>query len=190
MGKVRTGIFILLLTVLVGGSVFAAKDIKGDLRKIENYIKQGNFYAATTEASKLVALAPDRWESYRARGLANYHGKNYNAALPDFQTMLDMEKTAAAKPGAKFTDLDAYFYIAACDYYKGDYLHAIDNFNSAIQFGTANRANPYVGRALTYYKLKDYDKTWADVHAYEKISGKPFDILFINELKKVSGKNQ
>lgn len=75
-----------------------------------------------------------------------------------------------------------YFYITS------DYTQAISEFTKAIEINP-NYADAYDSRANAYYKSKEYDKAWADVHKAEEL-GTKIDFRFLEDLKKDSGRDK
>ena len=71
---------------------------------------------------------------------------------------------------------------------QGNFSHAISDYTRAIEISTFY-VKAYNNRSFAYYKLKEYDKAWSDVHRVEAIGGS-VDPYFIEDLKKASGKDR
>jgi len=62
---------------------------------------------------------------------------------------------------------------------------AISVFSRAIE-SNPDYAGAYYNRAKAYYYIKDYEKSWQDVHKAESL-GLKFNLEFIEKLEKASG---
>lgn len=72
------------------------------------------------------------------------------------------------------------------DYRHGDRAGAIDSFSKSIDLLPHTASNAYMNRAFVYYRLKEYDKAWADVRQAQSL-GIRVNPVFIEALKKASG---
>ena len=62
---------------------------------------------------------------------------------------------------------------------------AILVFSKAIE-SNPDYAGAYYNRAKAYYYIRDYEKSWQDVHKAESL-GLKFNLEFIEQLEKASG---
>lgn len=72
-------------------------------------------------------------------------------------------------------------------YQRGDYDQAISDYNKAIKIRPDGSA--YFERAFVYFLIKQYDKSWEDVHKAESLGSK-LDQKFLEQLKKASGREK
>jgi len=68
------------------------------------------------------------------------------------------------------------------------YSQSIFNYTKAIEINP-KYAGAYYDRSTAYYMTKNYDNAWADVHKAKEL-GYAVDPKFIDELKKVSGRDK
>ena len=83
---------------------------------------------------------------------------------------------------------EEYFKQGFVSYGQGNFTQAISDYTKAIGIN-AFYIKAYNNREMAYYKLKEYNKAWADVHAVEAIGG-TVGPYFIEDLKKASGKGR
>jgi len=91
----------------------------------------------------------------------------------------------------KLHPADDYAYFTRGLHY--DVLHdskkALADYSKAIEINP-NYGTAYQMRAKIYYALKEYDKSWSDVHKAEKFPFGSSDFRFISDLQKASGRDK
>ena len=87
-----------------------------------------------------------------------------------------------------FKDAEAYNNRGHAYAEEGDFSQAIFDYTKAIELN-AFYVKAYNNREIVYYKLKEYDKAWADVNTVKAIGG-TIDPYFIEDLKKASDNAQ
>ena len=143
----------------------------------EIYAKQGKFTQAIADYNKAIEVAPTIAVPYFNRGLAFIKLGRFDLAIADF------EKDIAMRP--KF--VPAYGNLGIIYANQGKLVQAIAVFTKALEIDP-NYAPAYYNRDKLYYVLKEYDKSWGDVHKAEEL-GVNIDPGFISMLKKDSGRD-
>jgi tetratricopeptide (TPR) repeat protein len=87
---------------------------------------------------------------YFARGFSVYNAGNYEAAIADYTTAIELDPSYAY----------AYNNRGSAYYRLGDYEEALADYNRAIQLEPS--AVRYTSRGLAYYSLGEYDSAIAD----------------------------
>ena len=125
------------------------------------------------------------------KAVAYYQKGDYDRALSEY--------TKALKIEPQF--IDAYkgrgqVYDKKGDYVKAiaDYTYIIDKLGGGIDkiggdFYKDTVANIYYKRAIDYFFMKEYDKSWSDLHKAEGL-GQKIESVFIEDLRKASGREK
>ena len=138
----------------------------------------GNFDRAIVEYTKALDINPNLAKAYNNRGVAYAQEGSLPRAIADF--------TMAIANNPK--DAEAYNNRGHAYAGQGNLSQAIFDYTKAIGINTFY-VKAYNNREIAYYKLKEYDKAWADVHRVEAIGGS-VDPYFVEDLKKASGKGE
>ncbi len=143
------------------------------------YNKQGEFNRAILDYSKAIEINPLLPEAFIDRGNVYMKMGNFSQALSDF------EKAIKIDPGKPYY-ADTYFDLAFIYYKQGKFTQAVSNYSKVIEINHDD-AEAYNNRAISYFQLKEYDRSWDDVHQTEKLGGAVNPQLII-ALKQVTGK--
>jgi tetratricopeptide (TPR) repeat protein len=115
-------------------------------------------------------------EEYVTRGKINYRQGNYAQAISDF--------TKAIEINPSYDRIYAFRGRAYLD--QGNYIQAISDCTKAIEI--CPNGGTYYDRGYAYFKIKEYDKAWEDVHRAEALG---WDIpKCFDALKKASGRDK
>jgi len=85
-------------------------------------------------------------------------------------------------------DAEAYNNRGHAYAQQGNLYQAIYDYSKAIEINPSY-IKAYNNRGLAYYRLEKYSRAWENVHEVEKLGG-AIDPNFIEDLKKVSGRDQ
>lgn len=140
--------------------------------------KLSNFDQAIVDYTKAIDINPNLAKAYDNRGVAYAKEGSFSRAITDF--------TMAIANNSK--DAEAYNNRGSAYASQGHLSRAVFDYTKAIE-NNAFYVKAYDNRERAYYKLKEYDKAWADVHTVEAIGGR-VDPYFIEDLKKASGKER
>ena len=173
----RTTMFVLIgLLFLTTSSVYAETAEEYVKRGIANG-KKGNFTQLISDCTKAIEINPNYARAYYCRGYAYYQQGNLIQAISDFT------KTVEINPYP-----EAYYYRGRAYLDQGNSTQAISDFTKTIEI-CPNYAAAYYDRGHVYYKIKEYDKAWADMHKAEAF-GWEFEPKFLNSLKKESRRDK
>jgi len=100
------------------------------------------------------------------------YGSQRNRVISDFDKII-------------FSSADTHNNQGVVYFNQGDLDQALDSFSKAIAIDS-DFTKAYRNRAIVYFKLKEYDESWADVHKLQDL-GVAVDPILINALKKVTG---
>ena len=157
-------------------------------------LARGDYSQAMVDANQALNLKPDWALAYNNRGMIYLQTGDYDRAIADFSQMLTLlvDASAASKamrpdgrqlgpfnPGDRkvpvvnfaFTELsDHQVYINRGSAYfsKGDYDHALADFNQAVTL-QPDRFDAYFNRASVYFATQDYDRALADINQTIKL---------------------
>ncbi len=175
-----------------------------------SYTKQGNAAKAIPDYNKAIEINPDYVDAYNNRGIFYVHQGNFVQAMSDFAQAIDIDPGYAkayynrgliyAKQGRStqaISDynkaielnpdyLDAYYNRGLELGRQKKFTQALADYNKDLEINP-NDAQAYNNRAFVYYQLRNYDKSWEDVHKAEKL-GVHVNPGFISELKQASGR--
>ena len=142
------------------------------------YFHQGQYAQAISDYNNAIKVDPKYAEAYYNRGLSLDQVRYYPESL------LDYDKAIELKPWYGDAYINRGFIYAR----QGKFDQALINFTRAIEINPEN-AEAYCNRAIVYYLLKDYDKSWNDVHKAQSLRI-AFDPKFISQLKIASGRDK
>ena len=140
----------------------------------------GDIDKAIDSWTKALEQNPEFAEAYYNRGSAYGRQDKLDKALSDF------DKTIQFSSDIKMQTL-AYYNKGLIYQKKGDFGQAISNYDKAIEID-ATYPPAYKNRAVVYFSMKDYDKSWDDVSKAEEL-GLKCHPEFLKELEKASGRN-
>ncbi len=166
-------IFVLIGTLFLSVSV-CAQTAEEYLSNGNDDFKLGNFDQAIFEYTKAIDINPNLAKAYNNRGVAYAQEGSLSRAIADFTMAI----------ADNLRDAEAYNNRGHAYAEQGNLSQAIFDYTKAIEINTSY-VKAYNNRETAYYKLKEYDKAWADVHTVEAMGGR-VDSYFIEELKKAS----
>ena len=118
-------------------------------------------------------------KEYFNRGATEFTQHNYNQSISDLTKAIEIDPN----------DSDAYCFRGLVYSTQGNYNQSISDLTKAIEINP-NSEDAYGNRGLTYYRMKEYDKAWADTNKALLLGASPFNLDYINDLKKASGRDQ
>ncbi len=151
----------------------------------KNYLSRGtllegknDFENAIKDFSKIIELSPNTGEGYYAR--AEAEGKSGKMT----EALADINKAIAFAPdnGQAYNNRGIIFSMS------GKFQEAVNDFTKSLQLKPDNYG-AYTNRALAYKGMGKYSEALQDMMTARK-KGIAVDENSINELKKLSGKNQ
>ncbi len=142
------------------------------------YKYKGDFDAALRDLDMSLSISPSNDMVRTMRGMVYYEKKDPAKAMDDFN------KAISINPWG----YDAYIGRGIIYLLDGKADLAMKNLNTALLINPDN-ADAHFYRSLVYLNLKQYDKSWDDVHFVEK-RGYKIDQAFIAELRRVSGRDR
>jgi len=145
------------------------------------YNKQGDFNLAILDYSRAIEINPRLPEALIDRGNVFLKLGNTQQALSDFQNAVTLT------PDNPYF-ADTYFDLGYIYYKQGNFIQAVSNYSKVIRINP-NDTQAYNNRAVAYFQLKDYDRSWNDVEIAEK-SGGEVNPQLIDALKQVTGKER
>jgi tetratricopeptide (TPR) repeat protein len=158
------------------------------------YIAKGDYSHALADANQAIKLEPNLAVSYNNRGLISMATGNYDQAIADFSQTLKLlpdvkdsdhvirqngSQLGTFNPSNRevptvnllFTELSDYpVYLNRGGAYlsKGDYDHALADFNQAIKL-QPDGVFAYVNRVAVYFAKQDFDRALADINQVIKL---------------------
>jgi len=102
------------------------------------------------------------------------HLKMYDQANADFEQALSLDSSFTKALYKK-----AYLMLG-----KKQFTRSLEYFNSILEIDP-EFAKAYLGRAIVYYYLKDYDRSWDEVHKAQH-RGLEVNEHFLTTLSKAS----
>ena len=166
-------IFVLIGLLFLSVSV-GAQTAEKYLSHGNDDFNLGNFDQAIVDFTKAIDINPNLAKAYDNRGVAYAQEGSLPRAIADF--------TMAIANNLK--DAAAYNNRGHAYAEQGNLSQAIFDYTKAIEIN-AFYVKAYNNRGTAYYRLKEYDKAWADVHTVERMGG-AVDPYFIEDLKKAS----
>ena len=133
---------------------------------------------ALADYNKAIEINPDLGVAYDNRGGIYRHKGKLDAAIAEHNKAIEINPNGA----------EAYYNRALAYKDKNNFNQAITDWTKAIEINP-KYAEAYNNRAFTYFLIKDYDKSWADVHKIENL-GFHVDPKFLGDLKKISGREK
>lgn len=218
----KKAFFVLLVLAMIawGSIVLAAAEQETSVGLLASGIAHAQNKEpeqAMADFNQAIADDPGCAEAYFHRGLLNASLGNYDAAIADLNTLMDVD-TAYTFRGLLYRGI---VYIKKGDYdqgisdislavegklrdpedfskaflYRGlayakqnSFDEAIADLANAIQIDGKN-GDVFRVRATAYYGKKDYDKAWEDVLRAESL-GAVINPAFLEDLKKASGRQK
>ena len=185
-------ICILFIALSLGASNLYAAAVPEAVNKGVEYVKSGKYDEAIEEFTKDIALDQTDAEAYNNRGIA------YLARLSSERVgQKDLKKIVTDFDSAN-SDFDKAIKLnpdfAAAYYNRGltniaQYEKAIVDFTRTIILKPDN-ARAYYYRAVEYFNIKEYGKSWDDVRKAQKL-GYEVDPNFLRKLEaKTSDKTK
>jgi len=145
-------VFTVLFTACQStGGVGRNSEALRAFERAEALYKVGTYGEAAEEYTKAIELEPEWAEAFLGRGNTRFWGLDVNRELG----LEDYEKAAALDP--KYLE----FAQAVKCYMDGDYLRAIETFNSVIQ-NNINLMDSYSFRGNAYFSIDEFEKAIAD----------------------------
>ena len=138
------------------------------------YTQQGDFTRAIADYMKTINIDPNYAKAYN--NLGNIYIREGNLA----QALSNYNKTIETDP----TYTEAYINRGNAYSQQGNFTQALSDYDKVITINP-NDAQAYINRAIAYYLLKEYDRSWNDVHTVEALGG-TVNPHFINALKRSS----
>lgn len=145
------------------------------------YRDEGNIKKAIDSWTLAIKQDPSLAEAYYNRGNAYARKKMFAEAIDD------LDKAIELSSNKEMTAL-AYYNKGLVYQNKGDFSQAIVNYTKATGYNPSY-APIYKNRAVVYFSMENYDKSWSDVHKAEEL-GLKCHPQFIKELQKASGRNK
>ena len=166
-------LFVLIGILFLSVSVYA-QTAEEYLSNGNDDFKLGSFDQAIIKYTKAIDINPHLAKAYNNRGVAYAQEGSLSRAIADFTMAIANDLKDAA----------AYNNRGHAYAEQGNLSQAIFDYTKAIEINTFY-VKAYNNREAAYYKLKEYDKAWADVHTVERMGG-AVDPYFIEDLKKAS----
>lgn len=143
---------------------------------------KGDLDKAIADWDKSIEIDNKQYLSHFSRGMARYMKGDIDKAIEDWDSSILLNPNY----------VDSYFQRASACYNKKDYDNAIADFSKLIELDPERSAKYYFSRAVIYSVKKDYDKSWDDMHAIEKLgqTAAPEYKEFLKVLKKESGRDK
>ncbi|HOW17928.1 MAG TPA: tetratricopeptide repeat protein, partial [Phycisphaerae bacterium] len=174
------------------------------------YRRIGNYDLAIRDATRAIELNPDYAEAYNNR--ANAYGmlRQYDAAIRDYTKALQIRPDLAqaySNRGLAYAaigdieramrDYDraielrpdypgSYFNRAMILSDRGDFRGAVGDLTRFIEI-KPDFPEAYRRRAAAYYKLKEWDAAWRDVHHCRRLGGEIAD-EFLRALRQATSR--
>lgn len=160
----RFSLVVLLLSVTLCTPVYAFQSLPSDMtidqlfHKAYDYQKKGDCENAIKYYTQGLELEPRSRPAYQHRASCYYKLHQYELAIADYSTAIELTKTPDALLGIAYNNRGYAFKEL------GKYDSAISDFTCAIRTDP-KRADFYLNRAITYgergdhiHAIADYDK--------------------------------
>jgi len=166
--------FLLIFLMLVTASLFA--DIDDISVQADQLLRNGDYYKAVIEYTKLIKEEKDDADLFLKRGDAKYLLDNYHGSIGDYTSALEIEISSRAYVSRGKSELlceqyddaikdfnaalaienSAYVHalLACANFKKGNYIQAIRNTTNAIK--VSPNALFYSRRGIAYQSIKQY----------------------------------
>jgi tetratricopeptide (TPR) repeat protein len=139
------------------------------------YAGMGRYDLAINDYDRAVAEDPRLDRAWNNRALARIALRQYDLAVRD------CSQAILLKPDY----MEAYYTRATAWQGAGRSAEAIQDYDKVIAL-KPDFAEAYNNRAVAYYRLKAYDKAWADVKIFVHLGGQP-NPEFIKALNQAAG---
>lgn len=166
--------FLLTFLMLIATSSFA--DIDDISVQADQLLKNGDYYKAVIEYTKLIKEEKDDADLFLKRGDAKYLQDNYHGSIGDYSSALDIEISSRAYVSRGKAELLCEQYddaikdfnaalaiensayvnalLACVNFKRGNYVEAIRNTTNAIKISP--NALFYSRRGIAYQSIKQY----------------------------------
>ncbi|GAB6281648.1 MAG: hypothetical protein STSR0008_03890 [Ignavibacterium sp.] len=121
--------------------------------------KMGKTEESINVFSQCITQNPNFDLTYNARGGSYFALNNMEAAINDFEKVIQISKNAKLKSSVKEYISRSYAKMGNSELSNGSYNKAIDYFNKAVE--SFNYDAAYLGLARAYNDLSDWDKAIA-----------------------------
>ncbi len=138
------------------------------------YSQQGEYRQAISDDDKAIELNPQLAEAYINRANVYFKEAQLNQAEADYTQAVTL------KPALR----DAYYNLGFIDSKQGHFLQAVFCYSQVIKLNPKD-IEAYTNRAICFFKLNEFDKSWDDVHRIEALGGAVSPPL-ISALKQVT----
>lgn len=182
----KIGVLSIVLSLTVFGLYASRANGEAPNKGVE-YVKNGKYDEAIAEFTKDVALDPNDAEAYNNRGIAYLTRLSSERAGEKDLKKIAADLESANQDFTRAIKLKSDF--AAAYYNRGltniaQYEKAITDFSRVIIL-KPDHARAYYYRAVEYFNLKDYNKSWDDVRKAQKL-GYKVDPNFLKKLETKS----
>jgi tetratricopeptide (TPR) repeat protein len=106
---------------------------------------------AMSDFDAAIGLDPQRWRSWKSRGIALASQSKFAEAVNDFTKVIDL------KPD----EVDAWFNRAEAHYHVGNFESAVADYDSVLAMSD-NDVEALTGRGHAYFSLGQYDEALVD----------------------------
>lgn len=143
----------LVFLIIFSAPVFSEPaEIDPRLQPIQKMMDAGDYDSAKTELDQRISEDPAFLEAYFQRGMLSLYRKETEAAMADFEHILEADQTHSL----------AYVGKASVFFQAQDLDGAIENLNRAIEY-TPELGLAYYNRGIAYYYKEDYVKALEDL---------------------------
>lgn len=143
------------------------------------YFNKGEYDKAAGDFNKALEIDPNSKFDYNGRGAALGKIGKTDDAISDFNKAIKIDQNYS----------EAYYNKGIAYMQKDDLVRAISDFDRAIKIDPDNTGARFK-RAVAYLIKKEYDKSWRDLCAIEKLRGKDkVDPLFREYVRKKLNQN-
>ncbi len=174
----KTGILFIVTVFLV--TCYGCAQLPEEqalVNKGAKYWVKGMYKEAIAEFDKALQINPNLAEAYNDRGNVYADMGNLDQAISDYSNAIEINPRAR------------YYYNRGRVYGdKENFKLALLDFNKAIEINPKFVA-AYNNRAIVYFLMKEYDKSWEDVNKAKALGYKSHP-EFLAELRKASGRQK
>jgi len=124
------------------------------------YARRADYKKAIADYDRAIEINPNDLDAYNNRGLAYKNEDNFAQAISDYNKALEIDPDS----------VQVYVNRGNAYSVQGDYKQGILNYTKAIELAPYD-VIAYKDRAACYHYLKEYSKSWDDIHKIEKLGG-------------------